>query len=160
VSVSVGAPFVSWVALGWGEPVLPWWGPSGFHGRPYWGGWGGPRVVNNTVINNTTVVNVTNINRFANVDVHNAVIGVPRDNFGRHAQHVRIAPEQAHQLQPLRGNIGVRPVKESLVPRPGRATVRPPEQVQSRRVVATRPPQDPSSRLRSVGIEPRGPARR
>lgn len=26
--VSVGLPAVSWVALGWGEPVVPWWGLS------------------------------------------------------------------------------------------------------------------------------------
>src|SRR4030095_5024805 len=26
VSVGVGVPFVSWCALGWGEPVVPWWG--------------------------------------------------------------------------------------------------------------------------------------
>ncbi len=26
-------PFVSWVALGWGEPIVPWWGPPRLH-RP------------------------------------------------------------------------------------------------------------------------------
>src|SRR5262249_5354707 len=26
VSVSIGGPVVGWVALGWGEPVVPWWG--------------------------------------------------------------------------------------------------------------------------------------
>src|SRR3989442_339946 len=41
VSVSVGFPFVSWVALGFGEPVIPWWGPVGFVGTCWWGGWGG-----------------------------------------------------------------------------------------------------------------------
>ncbi len=39
-----------WVALGWGEPVLPWWGPPAFIGRPHWGGWAGPRVINHVVI--------------------------------------------------------------------------------------------------------------
>ena len=58
VRVAIGAPFVSWVALGWGEPCVPWWGRPGFVGRPWWGGWGGPRVVNNVVVNRTTVVNV------------------------------------------------------------------------------------------------------
>jgi hypothetical protein len=38
VRVSLGAPFVSWVALGWGEPVIPWWGRAGFVGRPAWVG--------------------------------------------------------------------------------------------------------------------------
>src|SRR3989475_5980654 len=26
IRATVGAPVVSWVALGWGEPVVPWWG--------------------------------------------------------------------------------------------------------------------------------------
>ena len=63
VRVAVGAPFVSWVALGWGEPCVPWWGRPGFVGRPWWGGWGGPRVVNNVVINRTTVVSATHADR-------------------------------------------------------------------------------------------------
>ena len=29
VGVGIGAPVVSWVALGWGEPIMPWWGPVG-----------------------------------------------------------------------------------------------------------------------------------
>lgn len=41
VSLSYGAPTVGWVALGWGEPVYPWWGPSWFQAQPYWIGWGG-----------------------------------------------------------------------------------------------------------------------
>ena len=50
VGVSPFATGVSWVALGWGEPVLPWWGHREYRGRPSWGGWYGPRVVNNIVI--------------------------------------------------------------------------------------------------------------
>src|SRR2546427_7669644 len=34
IRATVGAPVVSWVALGWGEPVVPWWGRAGFIGRP------------------------------------------------------------------------------------------------------------------------------
>ena len=30
VSISLGGPVVGWVALGWGEPVVPWWGREGF----------------------------------------------------------------------------------------------------------------------------------
>src|SRR4030095_8602133 len=74
VNVGIGVPSVGWVALGFGEPVLPWWGPVGFIGRPFWGGWHGPRVVNNVVINNTRIVNATTINRFQNMSVRNAVI--------------------------------------------------------------------------------------
>ena len=154
VSVGVGAPVVSWVALGFGEPVLPWWGPPGFVGRPYWGGWGGRHVVNNVVVNNTTIVNVRNITRFQNIEVRNAVIGVDRERFGRgRVEHVRMGPDQARGLQVVRGQIGVKPVATSLVPREGRGR-RPPEQRQNRRVVATRPPQDVAPRLRAAGLEP------
>ena len=50
VGISPLTAGVSWVALGWGEPVLPWWGHREFRGHPWWGGWHGPRVVNNIVI--------------------------------------------------------------------------------------------------------------
>lgn len=43
VSFSVASTGPSWVALGWGEPVLPWWGRPSFRERPWWGGWSGPR---------------------------------------------------------------------------------------------------------------------
>jgi hypothetical protein len=36
-------PSVGWVALGWGEPLIPWWGPTYFRGRPCWTGWHGKR---------------------------------------------------------------------------------------------------------------------
>src|SRR6266545_2108634 len=45
LSVSVSGPLVGWVALGWGEPVVPWWGRPGFIREPSWRGWGGPRVM-------------------------------------------------------------------------------------------------------------------
>ena len=41
ISLSYGAPSVGWVALGWGEPIYPWWGPTWFQAQPYWIGWGG-----------------------------------------------------------------------------------------------------------------------
>lgn len=154
VSVAVGAPFVSWVALGWGEPVVPWWGPHGFVGRPYWGGWGGPRVVNNTVINNTTIVNVNNINHYDNFRQRNAVIGVEGDRFGRgRFTPVRIDPARVHDLRPVHGELGVHPVRESLVAARDHGRVeRPPDRIQNRSVVATRPPQDPSRQPRAAGL--------
>src|SRR5438094_258327 len=66
VRVALGTPFVSGVARGWGEPVIPGWGSPRFVGRPWWAGWGGPRVVNNVVVNRTTVVNVQNITVYRN----------------------------------------------------------------------------------------------
>lgn len=154
VSVSVGSPFVSWVALGWGEPVVPWWGPRGFVGRPYWGGWGGPRVVNNVVINNTTIVNVNSINRYDNFRNRRAVMGTAGDHFGRgQVEHVRVDPDRVRNLRPVRGELGVRPVRESLVPRAGRGE-RPPDSMQNRRVTATRAPQDPARQPRAAGLVP------
>jgi len=101
VSVGVGFPFVSWVALGFGEPVIPWWGPVGFAGTCWWGGWGGPRIVNNVVIQHNTFVNVRNVTVFQNTHVHNAVIAVNRDHFGRgHVEHVRLAAADVQRLRP------------------------------------------------------------
>ncbi len=157
VSVSVGLPFVSWCALGFGEPIIPWWGRPGFVGRPYWGGWGGPRVVNNVVINNTRIVNVRNVTRFQNEHVRNAVIGMDRNQFGRgRTEHIRLDAQRVKRQQPLRGDLKVRPVAASFVPREARGQ-RPPDRLRTRRVVTTRPPQDPMSRLRAKGIEAKAP---
>ena len=154
VSVGVGFPFVSWVALGFGEPVIPWWGPVGFAGRCWWGGWGGPRIVNNVVIQHNTYVNVRNVTVFQNTHVHNAVIGVNRDHFGRgHVEHVRLAAADVQRLRPIHGHLGVKPTPASLVPKEGHA-IRPPQAVHARPVVATRPPQDPSHHLRAAGLNP------
>jgi len=141
IHVSIGAPVVSWVALGWGEPVVPWWGRSGFVGRPWWGGWGGPRVVNNVVVTQTTVVNVNNITVYRNAGVQNAVVAVPQDRFGRASvREARVAPAQVdvRRLEPVRGELRVAPVAASFVAASGTAA-RPPETTLARPVVATRP---------------------
>jgi len=139
VGVSVGTPSVSWVALGWGEPLVPWWGRPGFVGQPHWAGWGGPRVVNNVVVNRTTVVNVNTINVYRNVTVQNAVVGVPQERFGRASAHeARVAQVDVRQLQPVRGALRVTPTPASFVASSG-AAIRPPETVVSRSVIATRP---------------------
>jgi hypothetical protein len=157
VHVAIGAPFVSWVALGWGEPCVPWWGRPGFVGRPWWGGWGGPRVVNNVVVNRTTVVNVTNINVYRNVNVQNAVVAVRPDRFGRGpVGEARIRQVDTRQLEPVRGAVDVRPDRASFAAASGRG-IRPPENVLERGVVATRAPV-----TRALPREPegRGPAPR
>ncbi|OLD78717.1 MAG: hypothetical protein AUG87_00700 [Candidatus Rokubacteria bacterium 13_1_20CM_4_70_14] len=139
IRVTVGAPVVSWVALGWGEPVVPWWGRAGFIGKPWWDGWGGPRVVNNVVINRTTVVNVNNITVYRNVTVQNAVVAVRQEHFGaRPIQEARINQVDVHRLEPVRGPLRVAPSASSFVAASAHAA-RPPEAMAARPVVATRP---------------------
>jgi hypothetical protein len=140
VRVAVGAPTLSWVALSWGEPLVPWWGPAHFVGRPWWGGWGGPRVVNNVVVSRTTVVNVNTITVYKNVSVQHAVVAVHQDAFGRRpVREARVAGVDVRRLEPVRGAPRVRPEAASFVAATGHA-VRPPDPVVSRPVVATRPP--------------------
>jgi hypothetical protein len=140
VRVSVGVPFVSWVALGWGEPIVPWWGGPRYVGHPHWAGWGGPRVVNNVVVNRTTVVNVQNITVYRNTNVRNAVVAVRQDSFGRGpVREGRVKDVDVQRLQPVRGELRVKPDASSFVAGHGPA-VRPPAQTIERRVVATRKP--------------------
>jgi hypothetical protein len=106
---------MSWVALGWGEPLVPWWGRPGFIGHPWWGGWGGPHIVNNVVVNNTRSVNVNRI-VYNNFTAPNAVRRLPSDQFGR--THERGASVPAPQLRDLSPVHGALPVKAAPVPRP------------------------------------------
>jgi hypothetical protein len=158
VGVSVGiGPDVGWVALGWGEPCVPWWGSEGFRHRPWWGGWGGPRVVDNAVIRNTSVVNVQEINVYRNVSVRNAVVVVKRDHFGRGLiTSARLAKVDVKNFRPIHNAPPVTPTPASFAPREKRG-VRPPEKILERSVVATRPPQvraEPATgRARGAGPE-------
>jgi hypothetical protein len=140
VNIGIGAPVVGWVALGWGEPCVPWWGRQGFIHRPWWGGWGGPRIVNNVVVHRTTVVKVEEIHVYRNAHVHNAVVAVHKDRFG----HDGIAPGRisrvnAESLRPLHTAPEVKATQASAVPAAHRG-IRPPEKVLKRPVVATQPP--------------------
>ena len=140
VSISVGGPGLGWVALGWGEPLVPWWGRPGFVHEPSWRGWGGPRVVNNVVINNNTVVNVRNINVYRNTTVQNAVVVVNENRFGRGPiTAARVPQVDVKSLQPTHAGPRVTATAASFVPTAGRGA-RPPEENLKRSVVATRPP--------------------
>jgi len=142
VGISVGFPAVGWVALGWGEPIVPWWGPRGCVGVAHWAGWGGPRVVNNVVINKTTVVNVNNITNYQNTSVSGAVVAMQANRFGQvPVAAARVTQVPVHELQPVRGALDVKPVAASLVGGAGRAAAAPPRETLSRPVVATRAPQ-------------------
>ncbi len=140
IRVTVGVPFVTWVALGWGEPLVPWWGRPSFRGHAWWAGWGGPRIVNNVVVSRTTVVEVKNIKVYRNVGVQHAVVAVREDRFGRGAVHeARVTEVDVRRMAPVHGQLKVAPNASSYVAASGRAP-RPPEAALSRRTVATRPP--------------------
>lgn len=134
VSVSVG-PTVGWVPLGWGEPLIPWWGHVGFVGVPCWHGWGGPRVVNNVVIQHNTYVNVRNINRYQN---GHALVATNGRQFG-HQGWERVAPGKHSLLTPIAGRVPMKPERESFAAGSGSGR-RPPKWIEGRDVVATRQP--------------------
>lgn len=119
-----GAPSLSWVALSWGEPLLPWWRPHPAFGQPWWGGWYGPRVVKQVVIRQTTVVDARH-SRHHNSRVPNAVVHLPLDRFGRRdARPARVATVYAYTLAPVRGSV---PVSRQPPTRPGASHDRRPE---------------------------------
>ena len=140
VGVSIGGPLVGWVALGWGEPCVPWWGRAEFMRRPWWGGWGGPRVVNNVVVHQTTVVHVEQITVYRNAHHQHAVVVVNEDRFGRGRIHgARVAPADLQHLHPTHAAPRVAEAPTQFVPTT-RQGIRPPEDDLRRPVVATRPP--------------------
>jgi hypothetical protein len=134
--VVAGGP-IGWIALGWGEPLIPWWGPVGFIGRPCWIGWGGPRIVNNVVIHKTTIVNVTDVKVYRNTRVHNAVVAVSPEHFGnRHVPGVRVARVDLSEMKSVAA-VPVKPTPASFVGATGPA-VRPPERLAKQPVVTRR----------------------
>ena len=97
-SVVVGRP-LCWAPLGWGEPVVPWWGRPGFAGKPWWGGWGGPRVINNVIIQDSVRVEAAHIRHYRHVNVTRAVVGAPAERFGRErAELTRFSRAQLRDL--------------------------------------------------------------
>ncbi len=83
VSVGFSGPAVGWVALGWGEPLVPWWGRPGFIHRPWWGGWGGPHCVNRTVVSSHTVIEAGQIHSYDHMHRPHAVVTADPHYFGR-----------------------------------------------------------------------------
>lgn len=84
VGVAAGPPFVAWAPLGWGEPCIPWWGPTWFVGKPWWGGWHGPRrpVFDDRFKGGGRVPNVVNGDNFEHVRERRGLAGVRVDRFG------------------------------------------------------------------------------
>lgn len=140
VSVGIGGSIVGWVALGWGEPLVPWWGRAGFIHVPWWGGWGGPHVVNNVVINTTTVVKVENITVYRNSSVQNAVVAVNENRFGHGPiRPARVVHVDVKSRQPIHTGPQITATPASFVPTASRG-IRPPEEILRRSVVASRAP--------------------
>jgi len=141
LGIGLGGPIVGWVALGWGEPCVPWWGRPGFAHRPWWGGWGGPRVVNNVVVQRTTVVKVEQITVYHNAQLRNGVVVVSEDRFGRgRVAPARLSLEEVRRLQPTHAAPRIAAAPDHFVPTERRG-IRPPEESLRRPVVATRPSQ-------------------
>jgi len=116
VGISAGGPGVGWVALGWGEPLIPWWGRPGFVHRPWWGGWGGPHCINNRPIRHGTVITAHDIHHYRNRGIHNALIVVDRHRFG----HGRVNRRHLHQghannWRPIHRAPNVRPAAASYM---------------------------------------------
>jgi hypothetical protein len=139
LGISVGSPAIGWVALGWGEPCLPWWGPPRLIGHPHWLGWGGPRVVNRVVIDRRTVVKADTIHLYENERAPHALVALQRDRFGRdRVEGHRLTGTDDRTFAAIHGRLPLEAVAVSRVGGPDRGR-RPPAPVLERRVVAARP---------------------
>ncbi|MGE0385180.1 MAG: DUF6600 domain-containing protein [Gammaproteobacteria bacterium] len=138
IAVSITAAPVAWIALGWGEPCIPWWGPPAMRGHPHWLGWGGPRIVNDVVVARTRTVRAADIHAYRNAALPGALVGVPVDRFGRGRLHpVALEHREFDRLRPIHGALPLAPTRASLAPAQGRAK-RPDDAIARRAVVARR----------------------
>ena len=128
VSVGITTPGIGWVALSWGEPLSPWWGRAGFVGKPWWGGWGGPRV---------------NRSEYRNTRMNNSIVATSQEYFGNGRVHEGPRMTRLGELNNVRGALPVNPRPESLVGG-ARRGIRPPERMLTRQVVGTRSPSKPN----------------
>jgi len=142
VNVNIGLPGLWWVALGWGEPVIPWWHHHRHHGKPRWDGWGGPRIVNDRELRDRSFANVAEI-RYHNADVPHAILTVPPDKFGR--ERLRVTEENRYRprdFAPVQGELPIKPSRASLYGGAPKG-IQPPREIVSRPVVSTRTPRQP-----------------
>jgi hypothetical protein len=125
------------------------WGPAHYRGRPWWGGWGGPRIVNNVVIKQTTVVNVGDI-RYHNATLPRAILTVPTDKFGRERVRATVENRYRHtEFAPVRGELPVKPTRASLYGGAPKGA-QPPRDVAARPVVSTRTPRERTQPLQDA----------
>jgi Family of unknown function (DUF6600) len=133
-----------WVALGWGEPVVPWWGRSDHRGHPHWDGWGGPRAA----------FNETNYH-YHNADFPRAVLTAPDDKFGRNHFHAVSETNFRHEnFAPVHGELPIKPNGFSLYGGAPKG-IQPPHDIVSRPVVSTRPQRERSLPWKNAGPQAR-----
>jgi hypothetical protein len=145
VSVSIGipGPAIGWVALGWGEPLRPWWGRPGYIGVPHWHGWAGPRVAPTAP--------------HQHLKTPRPLPAMSAKQFGHGpARPLRFSPRDGKGIERIGEAPPVRPSAASFAAGRGPA-VRPPQQVAQRPVLGTRPPREASLPFRPVE-PPRRPA--
>ena len=139
IRLRLGAPGMSWVALGWGEPLLPWWGQSEFRGRPTWRGWGGPQEVNKVAVEPGRPVDVSHFH-YRNATVPHTIVFDPDDRFGRNNGHVAYHRlDRTDELAPVHGELPVKPNAQSLVGGAAKG-IRPPPALVNRPVVSAHQP--------------------
>jgi hypothetical protein len=154
VRVGFGFSSVSWVALGWGEPLYPWWGPPYYIGRPCWRGWGGPRVVKHHPGHHKDRHGhhkdhpghhkhrpghrghdgrPHEIADYDNGRVRDAVRHLPPNRFGRdRPDRSRPPGDRLRNATPLRGTLPMQPPGRSSAVRNVRTRVPPPERLRGR----------------------------
>jgi hypothetical protein len=117
IGISIGGPSVGWVALGWGEPLVPWWGRSGFIHRVWWGGWGGPHVVNGQIIGRHAALRVEHIEKYGNMHIHHAIVAVEESHFGHGPiTHGRLERRQEKDWRPSHEVSRIHPTAAGYVP--------------------------------------------
>lgn len=172
-----------WVTLGWGEPVVPWWGHPKWKGKPSWHGWGGPKIVNRKPVKSRAEISPASI-VYVNSQQRDALVTTAPEQFGRrNMEKTRLAASSRSVLKPAQGMLpqvqregASSPVVRQPaaparidrgVPQRGRpeqlerSPMRPDAAVRSippRREVERFAPGTSDSRARSIG-EPREPAR-
>jgi hypothetical protein len=109
-----GSGYIGWVPLGWGEPLVPWWGPRGCRGNVRWAGWAGPRVVNNVVIHKKKIIHAKHVKHYSHARNHgkyDSIVAVDREHFGRKpVRGGKLAKHDTSKLRPVRdGELGVAP---------------------------------------------------
>jgi len=109
VGLRLGSPGMGWLALSWGEPLLPWWGHPEFRGKPTWRGWGGPHEKDRFAFKPGRPHDVSHFH-YRNAAVPRSVVFEANDRFGRHGGHDgyrRLV--RTDNLAPVRGELPVKP---------------------------------------------------